>query len=99
MDQDQLISRSKETKWQFDTVREWMNDPQPGRALCILASAGTGKSTISAALCETLLGLGGSNDKSERPVIAAVHFLKFSDQRRLKPVLIIKSLAFQLAKR
>ena len=30
---------------------------------------------------------------------AAVHFLKHNDQRRLEPVRIIKSLAFQLAKR
>jgi hypothetical protein len=30
---------------------------------------------------------------------AAMHFLKHSDQRRLEPVRIIKSLAFQLAKR
>ena len=30
---------------------------------------------------------------------AALHFLKHNDQRRLEPVRIIKSLAFQLAKR
>ena len=30
---------------------------------------------------------------------AAVHFLKHNDQRRLEPVRIVKSLAFQLAKR
>ena len=32
-------------------------------------------------------------------LVAAVHFLKHNDQRRLEPVRIIKSLAFQLAKR
>ena len=30
---------------------------------------------------------------------AAVHFLKHNDQRRLEPVRIVKSIAFQLAKR
>ncbi len=98
------MRRSKETKWKFHRVQKWINNPRAGRALCILASAGTGKSTISAALCETLLGLGGSKvkrggSKEEGTVIAAVHFLKFSDQRRLEPVRIIKSLAFQLARR
>ena len=46
-----------------------------------------GKSTISAVLCS-----GSLKDR-----ITAHHFLKHNDQRRLEPVRIIKSLAFQLA--
>ena len=61
---------------------------------------GQGKSTISAAICHRLLGLYQSEEKIEpppSPVIAAAHFLRYSDAKRLDPVGMIKSLAFQLA--
>ena len=94
---EQLLSRSKDTQWTFDPVSNWLADPSQGRALCVLADAGTGKSTISAALCDKVLGrcVGG---KWEGP-ISAFHLLKHSDQRRLDPAGIIKSIAYQLAKR
>jgi hypothetical protein len=53
------------------------------------AGAGTGKSTISAALCKKIFGKEGP--------VSAWHFLKYSDQRRLDPFKIVKSLDFQLA--
>jgi hypothetical protein len=34
----------------------------------------------------------------KRQMTVAMHFLKHNDQRRLEPIRIIKSLAFQLAK-
>ena len=69
----------------------------------MLAGAGTGKSTLSAALIEKVLGRrakgeGGKAGEWAGPV-SAYHLLKHSDQRRLEPVRIIKSLAFQLAAR
>ena len=52
-----------------------------------VAGAGTGKSSISAAmLAGEVLG-----------PCAAAHFLKYSDQRRLEPVAVVKNMAFQLA--
>jgi hypothetical protein len=56
----------------------------------VVAGAGTGKSTVSAALLD-----GGV--LSEGGAAVAAHFLKHSDARRLDPVLMVKSLAFQLA--
>ena len=53
-----------------------------------MAGAGTGKSTITAALLKD--GVLGAH-------ATAHHFLKHSDARRLDPVKMVKSLAFQLA--
>ena len=68
----------------------------------ILASSltGEGKSTISAAICQQLLGLYESDERIQQPpspVIAAAHFLRYSDAKTLDPVRMMKSLAFQLA--
>ena len=70
------------------------------RALCVLAGAGSGKSSSSAAILGQELG-------RRDPVVpgawlgpaTAAHFLKHSDQRRLDPVAMVKSLTFQLALR
>lgn len=79
------------TVWDFTAVQAWRALPPggAGRVLCVAAGAGEGKSTISAALC----GAAGGG------LVAAHHFLKYNDQRRLEPLRIIKSLAFQLAER
>ncbi len=61
--------------------------------------AGTGKSSISAALTLQLLGRQDPKDGSWLGTASAVHFVKLSDQRRLEPARIIKSLAYQLAVR
>ena len=71
------------------------------RVLCISATAGQGKSTVSALLCKSGAAVQGD---AESPAghggpITAYHFAKFSDARRLDPVRIVKSLAFQLALR
>jgi hypothetical protein len=91
VDLEQLSRRSQGTEWDFSQVRAWLADPSQGRALCLLAGAGTGKSTVSAALVDVL--------SAELPEghAAAHHFLKHSDARRLDPVRLVKSLAFQLA--
>ncbi len=77
-------------QWDFSKVLDWMDDPDGSRALCVVASAGTGKSTISAAMCS--LEQTGSR-------IDAYHFVKYSDQRRLDPMRILKSIAHQLPSR
>jgi len=67
----------------------------------LLFLVGQGKSTISAAICHRLLGLYDSEEKIEpppSPVIAAAHFLRYSDAKMLDPVKMIKSLAYQLAR-
>ncbi|KAG2427875.1 hypothetical protein HXX76_012195 [Chlamydomonas incerta] len=84
------------------------------RVLCVAAGAGEGKSTISAALCaaaaasqsETAAATATAAAQELPPLpqlpaggVSAYHFLKYNDQRRLDPVNIIKSLAFQLAMR
>ncbi|KAG1672374.1 hypothetical protein FOA52_010992 [Chlamydomonas sp. UWO 241] len=73
-------------QWDFGLVQKWLDNPK-SRALCMTAPAGTGKSTVSAALC-TL--------ETTRHQIAARHFLKYSDQRRLDIVRLLKSVAHQL---
>ena len=86
-----LQQQSAAMTWDFTPVDAWLAGGT--RALCISAGAGEGKSTIAASLvgCK-LVGDGGNN-----PRVSAHHFLKYNDQRRLEPVRIIKSLAFQLA--
>jgi hypothetical protein len=61
--------------------------------------AGTGKSSISAALSKQVLGRQNSESGMWSGPVTALHFAKHSDQRRLDPVRIIKSLAYQLANR
>ena len=68
--------------------------------LILLLFTGQGKSTISAAICRQLLGLYNSEEKIKpppSPVIAAAHFLRYSDAKMLDPVKMVKSLAYQLA--
>ncbi|KAK3275914.1 hypothetical protein CYMTET_15983, partial [Cymbomonas tetramitiformis] len=87
-DRQRHCQRSAGTVWEWGAVEAWLNGPR--RALCVIAGAGTGKSTICTMLMDHLA--------AERPqLIVAAHFLKYSDQRRLDPLLIIKSLAHQLA--
>jgi len=102
-DLQQLIDRSKGTTWRLDQVSSWMNvtSVNSPRALVIMAGAGEGKSSISAAICDQLLGMNEKDDrqqKSESAFYAAAHFLKFSDARRLDTVKIVKFFAFQLAR-
>ena len=51
----QLAKRSEGTKWDFGRVREWLENDT--RCLCFEAGAGTGKSTVSAALISELFPL------------------------------------------
>ncbi|KAK3267376.1 hypothetical protein CYMTET_24063, partial [Cymbomonas tetramitiformis] len=89
-DQQRHRQRSAGTTWEWGAVEAWLDGPH--RALCVLAGAGTGKSTICTMLMDHLA--------AERPrLVVAAHFLKYSDQRRLDPVLAIRSLAHQLASR
>jgi hypothetical protein len=96
VDLRRLLARAQETgtRWCFGAVRDWLGEGEgaasPRRLLCMCAGAGEGKSTASAALCSGLLPPGS---------IAAYHLCKYNDARRLDPVRIIKSLAFQLAAR
>ncbi|KAK3274713.1 hypothetical protein CYMTET_17111, partial [Cymbomonas tetramitiformis] len=89
-DQQRHRQRSAGTAWEWGAVEAWLDGSH--RALCVLAGAGTGKSTICTMLMDHLA--------AERPrLVVAGHFLKYSDQRRLDPVLAIRSLAHQLASR
>eukprot|EP00798_Chlamydomonas_sp_ICE-L_P028728 gene28728-31904_t len=111
VDRMQLSMRSKGTRWRMDRVEAWYR--QGGsRALCIMAKAGTGKSTMADYICESILGIprevdsNGSNASGHQAASGqllhppnAAHFMKYSDRRRLDPVAFIKSLAFQLALR
>ncbi|PNH06904.1 WD repeat domain-containing protein, partial [Tetrabaena socialis] len=81
------------TQWVFDGLDAWL--ASESRVLCIAAGAGEGKSTISAALCSHQ----GQEGRGPAATVSACHFLKYNDQRRLEPIRIIKSLAFQLAER
>lgn len=99
-------SGSDMSQWDFSRVAGWLHAApaaaQDGggagaaaasagsRVLCVSAGAGTGKSTISAALL---------SHPDTQPHIAAYHFLKYNDRRRLDMVRVVKSLAFQLAER
>ncbi len=107
--------------WAWGAVHDWIDQGISGsRVLCVLAGAGTGKSTISVAIWEKvnietnlitflvaslphyfllhLLQVLASRVKDGQMTVA-MHFLKHNDQRRLEPIRIVKSLAFQLAKR
>ena len=52
VDLEQLERRSKGTVWTFQVLKDWINGDwsQGPRALCVLAGAGTGKSTIFTAI-------------------------------------------------
>ena len=54
-DLEQLAKRSERTKWDFDPVREALKGDT--KCLCFEAGAGTGKSTVSAALLKELFPL------------------------------------------
>eukprot|EP00198_Chlamydomonas_reinhardtii_P013244 XP_001702581.1 predicted protein [Chlamydomonas reinhardtii] len=80
------------------------------RLLCVVGGAGEGKSTVSAQLAAAAAGgssAEGVEDSSagQRGSLlppgcaVAYHFLKYSDARRLDPVRMIKSIAFQLAEK
>ncbi|PNH10193.1 WD repeat domain-containing protein [Tetrabaena socialis] len=91
VDLRRLTERARGTAWRFGPVHDWLDAGEGGaRVLCVLAGAGEGKSTISAALCDSAAAGQG---------VTAHHFVKYSDQRRLDPLRAISSLAFQLADR
>lgn len=128
MDLDQLRRRSAGARWDFSSVDKLMSEAEGRpRALCVLGGAGTGKSTVSAALLRegffeeptgTTSGescpsgvvaaaagvasggmaSGGMASRVGRRAAVAYHFLKHNDERRLDPVRMAKSLAFQLAR-
>ena len=51
VDVEQLSRRSEGTQWDWKAVESWLDlGDGGGKALCVLAGAGTGKSTISAAI-------------------------------------------------
>ena len=54
VDTMQLLERCKGTQWRLEVVADWLRDPNGGRALCLLAGAGTGKSSVSAKICQLL---------------------------------------------
>ena len=58
VDLEQLTARSRSTPWALEPFREWMA-AEGSRALCVLAGAGSGKSSVSAALL-TQVGLAQS---------------------------------------
>ena len=89
----QLERRSEGTQWDFRVVFDWLTDGTAAapRCLVVAGSAGVGKSTISAAIIRGVLERPGS--------VSAHHLVKFSDQRRLDPVAMVKSLVFQIAQR
>ncbi|PNH08401.1 Vegetative incompatibility protein HET-E-1 [Tetrabaena socialis] len=94
VDLRRLSHQAAGTSWKFGAIDEWLEQGATGpRVLCIVSGGGEGKSTISAVLCsnDQTTGFGGKFD-----VHYAHHFLKYSDQRRLDAVNIIKNLAFQL---
>jgi hypothetical protein len=78
--------------WDFTngdmTLRGYLGLPI-ARVLCVMGGAGTGKSTVSAAIIRDVLH--GSS------AVTAEHFCKQTDQRRQEPIGIVKSLVFQLA--
>ncbi|KAG2422512.1 hypothetical protein HXX76_015980 [Chlamydomonas incerta] len=101
-----LLGRAQGTTWTLDSFQRWVSSGK--RALCVVGGAGDGKSTISAVLCAAAGGDGGGGGSSSTFATAAAsstctvhaaHFLKYSDARRVDPVRIVKSLAFQLAQR
>ena len=61
------------------------------RALCISGGPGSGKSAVCAALVRQLGGAQGE--------LSAYHFYRCRDTRRVDPVRVVKSLAYQLAAR
>ena len=72
------------------------------RCLVIADGAGKGKSAISAALIRNVLGRpeqGAATPGSWVGPVSATHLIKFSDQRRLEPIAMLKSLVFQIAQR
>ncbi|KAG2491745.1 hypothetical protein HYH03_009908 [Edaphochlamys debaryana] len=96
VDLRRLLRRAEGTAWALEPVVSWLRQGEGGsRVLCISSGAGEGKSTISAVLCSS----GGQLGQLPAGSVVAFHFLKYSDQRRLDPVRIVKSLAFQLARR
>ncbi len=64
-------------------------------SLC--SGAGTGKSSTSVAIMKELLGRQDHVTGAWLGPISAVHFVKHSDQRRMDPVRMIKSISYQLA--
>ena len=106
VDMDQLTRRSEGTTWDFHAATEWLTnnhneaDASTPRCLCVLGPAGTGKSTVSAALLREVLGrpVEAQPGEWQGPVTAA-HFLKHSDASRQEPLIILQSLAFQIARR
>ncbi|KXZ53003.1 hypothetical protein GPECTOR_8g372 [Gonium pectorale] len=107
VDLRRLQERSADTEWEWAPVEGWVEDAcmgRGGRALAVVSGAGEGKSTISAEMVRRLaptagLGGGGGGSSYGAGVALAYHFLKYNDQRRLEPVRVIKSIAFQLATR
>jgi hypothetical protein len=74
--------------WRFEALRDHVGaDASSGhRVACVVAGAGAGKSTLSAALC------------AEKPqLVHACHFCKASDARRQDVNAITRSLSYQLA--
>lgn len=89
----QLVARGGDPGlWNVQLVQAWLTNlkPEKSRVLCIAAGAGTGKSCLSAALL---------SDEAVSKEVAAHHFIKYNDQRRVDIVRIVKSLAYQLAAR
>lgn len=89
--------RSQATKWEFHAVADWiLNGSGDSRVLCLMGGAGTGKSTVSAAICQHISEGGAQELKG---TIFACHFLKYNDQRKLDPIRMLQSILFQLAPR
>ncbi|KXZ53635.1 hypothetical protein GPECTOR_6g552 [Gonium pectorale] len=110
VDLRRLAQRATGTRWRWQEAESWLGQGPAGqRVLCVAAGAGEGKSTVAAAICMGMpreglgagvganVGRAGEVVVADRSVIAAHHFVKYNDQRRLEPLRIIKSLACQLA--
>ncbi|XP_067028557.1 uncharacterized protein [Acropora muricata] len=72
----------------FSAVDSWLNDSSsPNRVMVISASAGMGKSVISAVICEKMQGDGR---------LAGSHFCEHGRARHRNPKVMLQSLASQL---
>eukprot|EP00798_Chlamydomonas_sp_ICE-L_P023218 gene23218-30439_t len=96
VDRKQLSMRSKGTKWRMERLEAWYKAGDT-RALCIMAVAGTGKSTLADHICASILciprevqtnkaGLPSEHATDCKLALNAAHFMKHSDVRRLDPV-------------
>ncbi|KAG1655505.1 hypothetical protein FOA52_008524 [Chlamydomonas sp. UWO 241] len=104
VDLEQLAKRNAGVKWRLAPVSSWIAGGSGlaakmcGRALCVIGGPATGKTAVCAAIIQQLLGKRLESDPGKwTGPYSAVHLIKYSDQRCIDPLNIVKSLVFQLA--